>query len=78
MAISKAPKKDPVDQFIKGAPDAQSDQANVPGQQNKRPITITFDPALLAQLDAAAKRIGISRSAAFAVAVSQWLGIEHS
>lgn len=76
MGLTKAPKK-PVapgaaDKFISGAPDAQAPTPEA--SQNKKPITITFDPVLLAQLDAAAKRMGISRSSALAVAVSQWLG----
>lgn len=82
MALTKAPKKLPADAaaaFINRAPDAPSAgmrPAAADPSQNKKPITITFDPVLLAQLDAAAKRMGISRSSALAVAVSQWLGIE--
>lgn len=80
MALTKAPKK-PVsagaaEKFISGAPDSPTHEAAPEAAQNKRPITITFDPALLARLDAAAKRMGISRSSALAVAVSQWLGNE--
>lgn len=85
MAITKAPSK-PIpataDQFINRAPDAPTKPvaSEVPTDhsQNKKPITITFDPVLLAQLDQASKRMGISRSAAFAVAVSKWLGIDHA
>lgn len=87
MALTKAPKKadaDAAEQYISNAPDAGAKASRPVGRpatdlevsQNKKPITITFDPALLAQLDAAAKRIGISRSSALAVAVSKWLGIE--
>ncbi|RBB31876.1 hypothetical protein DPV79_40160 [Burkholderia reimsis] len=82
MGLTKAPKKPPTDataQFINRAPDAPTrseQQSPAEVSQNKKPITITFDPVLLAQLDAAAKRIGISRSSALAVAVSKWLGIE--
>lgn len=78
MALTKAPKKPAAtgaaDKFISGAPDAPARQEPAAeASQNKKPITITFDPVLLAQLDAAAKRMGISRSSALAVAVSQWL-----
>lgn len=83
MALTKAPKKpatDAVADFINRAPDAGAEAtkpaAAPEASQNKKPITITFDPVLLAQLDAAAKRMGISRSSALAVAVSRWLGIE--
>lgn len=83
MALTKAPKKPPADaaaEFINRAPDAPAHPANqavaAEISQNKKPITITFDPVLLGQLDAAAKRMGISRSSALAVAVSRWLGIE--
>ncbi|MFL9999208.1 hypothetical protein PQR34_45090 [Paraburkholderia sediminicola] len=80
MALTKAPKKpapDAAAEFINRAPDATAGASTAPeASQNKKPITITFDPVLLAQLDAAAKRMGISRSSALAVAVSRWLGIE--
>jgi hypothetical protein len=82
MSITKAPKKPQTDataDFINRAPDAAAISAAsqpVEVSQNKKPITITFDPVLLAQLDAAARRMGISRSSALAVAVSRWLGIE--
>jgi len=82
MALTKAPKKPATDaaaEFINRAPDATAGASKEPApeaSQNKKPITITFDPVLLAQLDGAAKRMGISRSSALAVAVSRWLGIE--
>lgn len=81
MAFIKTPKQPAsgaADQYISKAPDSSAKAvAQIPEvAQNKKPITITFDPTLLAQLDAAARRIGISRSAALAVAVSKWLGID--
>lgn len=75
MSLTKTPKKaQDAAAFIGGAPDAQTSPGE--GQQNKKPITITFDPVLLEKLDQAAKRKGLSRSSAMAVAVAQWLGIE--
>lgn len=81
MALTKAPLKPTpgaAETFISGAPDATVTPATAEATQNKRPITITFDPVLLGQLDAAAKRMGISRSSAMAVAVSRWLGLDHA
>ncbi|WP_334033700.1 ribbon-helix-helix domain-containing protein [Burkholderia gladioli] len=80
MALTKAPKKlttpasNSAERFINGAPDAPGQARSQEMSPNKKPITLTFDPVLLAELDATAKSMGLSRSAAFAVAVSQWLG----
>lgn len=66
MAINEA------QQVSKSVEQAPAD----PVSQNKKPYTISFDPVLWEELGAAAKRKGISRSSALAVAVSQWLGIK--
>ena len=50
MALTKAPKKpapDAAAEFINRAPDATAGASTAPeASQNKKPITITFDPAL--------------------------------
>lgn len=77
MGLTKPPKKDKdaADSFISGAPDSQTSQDDVV-KEKRRAISITVDPDLLDRLDAAAKQRGITRSAAFAVAVSSWLGVD--
>jgi len=77
MGLTKLPKKDADDSFISGAPDSQTGQTDVV-KEKRRAISITVDPDLLDRLDAAAKQRGITRSAAFAVAVSSWLGVDNS
>ena len=65
MAIAKNPNRNQMasgereaQAFISGAGKAEAEQ-----DQNKRPIMIRIDPEILARVDAAAKRLGISRSA---------------
>lgn len=43
----------------------------------KTPISLTIDPAILAALDRKAGALGISRAAAFAVAVSRFIAAEE-
>lgn len=79
MALQKKPKA-PADNpgfsaesFIKGAPDAgaghQAD-ASADEEANRKQISLTIDRALLKKVDVWAKRKGMSRAAAFALAVS--------
>ncbi len=62
MAIAKKPRRQPAiaderaaERFISGA--------GTPKAGHRIPTTLRFDPDLLARIDAAAKRRGISRSA---------------
>jgi predicted HicB family RNase H-like nuclease len=66
MAISKNPMKknqvtleENAEAFISGA--ASTTEAEQ--EQNKKPIMVRIAPALLARIDNASKRLGISRSA---------------
>lgn len=74
MAIAKKPgsnqAKTPeakAEQFISGAANPQpAPTTTAPGEGDdgkRKPAMIRFDPALLARVDAAARRRGISRSA---------------
>ena len=67
MAIAKNPKRitksegeSDAQAFISGAGNKTKDELP---KQNKEPIMIRIDPALLRRIDHAAKRLGISRSA---------------
>lgn len=77
MGPTTLPRRDAADSFSSGGPDSQTGQPDVE-KEKRRAISITVDPALLDRLDAAAKKRGITRSAAFAVAVSSWLGVDKS
>jgi predicted HicB family RNase H-like nuclease len=66
MAIAKNPKRNQIEKrdqeaeaFISGAGQQTEDEP----AQNKKPIMVRVDPAMLERLDRAAKRLGISRSA---------------
>ncbi|WP_232439412.1 hypothetical protein [Burkholderia ubonensis] len=72
-----------IDQFIGGAPDAaaseppnQVEPARAAGRRKKETISLGIDPALLARVDAAADRLGVSRAAAFAMAASRFVDAE--
>src|SRR3546814_7986241 len=88
MAIARKPNskhKSPMDEaaadaFIAGAakPKAapiatEADEAGQGAEPRKSPVMLRFDRALLAKVDAAAKRRGISRSAWIKFAVSRAL-----
>lgn len=42
----------------------------------KKPISLTIDPAILAQLDRKARALGLSRAGAFSLAVSRFIAQE--
>jgi hypothetical protein len=81
-----------IDAFIQGAPDAvpaPTAQAPVaarpaaapiaepaPKASRKQGISVTMQPALLAQLDDTAQRMGLSRAAAISLAVSRLVASE--
>jgi len=69
---SKAPEA-AADAFVGGAPDAKPVR---PLRGNKAQITLTIDPDLLDQLDAAAKRMRLSRAALIAFWLNQKLAEE--
>jgi hypothetical protein len=81
MAIAKIPQRKPgvptaeaaAAKFIGGAgtkPPLALEDDNTPG---RKPVMIRFDPVLLARVDKAAKRSGISRSAWVQYTLSQSL-----
>lgn len=76
MALTKRPNTKPAldaEKFIAGAPDAGAAHQAEPIEQAKakrEQISLTIDPALLAKVDAWAKRKGMSRAAAFAFAAA--------
>lgn len=66
MAIQKKPQAivttdSAVEKFINAAPDGQSKKGVIKGK--KQQITITMDPSLIEQIDAAAAENGQSRAA---------------
>ena len=72
MAITKKPTAAPqagadADRFIEGAPDAPARPGVVRGQ--RRQITLTIAPELLAQVDVIAQRMGQSRAAFINMAI---------
>ncbi|KVR30728.1 hypothetical protein WK15_05965 [Burkholderia ubonensis] len=83
MAITKRPdarNAAAIDQFIGGAPDAAASESSsqvgltrAPVRRKKETISLGIDPALLARVDAAADRLGISRAAAIAMAVARFV-----
>ena len=91
MAIARKPNSKPkppmdeaaADAFIAGAakPEAapiaaEADEAGQGAEPRKSPVMLRFDRALLAKVDAAAKRRGISRSAWIQFTVSRALDAE--
>lgn len=71
--------------FIAGAPDAgrAAPSAAAPSADllssggRKKPISLTIDGKILAQLDKKAAALGLSRAAAFALAVSRFIAAEE-
>lgn len=66
MAIAKNPKRNinastdkEAEAFISGA----GQKTDTDQEQNKKPIMVRVDPDILARIDRAAKRLGLSRSA---------------
>lgn len=70
-----------VEEFISGAPDGKGKiaQPAEPEQTSarKKAISMTVEPALLARVDRAAKRLGVSRAAAFSLALSRFADAEE-
>ncbi|RQT09807.1 CopG family transcriptional regulator [Burkholderia contaminans] len=83
MAITKRPdarKAAAIEQFIGSAPDSLAPAASTDAaqsrtqvRQKKETISLGIDPTLLARVDAVATRLGVSRAAAFALAVSRFV-----
>jgi hypothetical protein len=70
MAITKLAKRNQLDAFIEGAPDAKK----VPKLRGrKKPITLTFPPDLLDRFDAAAAKHDRSRASMLVIVVRDWL-----
>lgn len=84
----KPAQDDALDKFVQAAPDAGSTPrapspaaAALPadliaGGGRKKPISLTIDPKILAQLDAVSGKLGISRAAAFSLAVTRFIAAE--
>lgn len=84
----KPTQEDALDKFVQAAPDAGSTaRAPAPAAAvlpadliaaggRKKPISLTMDPKILAQLDVKAAELGLSRAAAFALAVSRFIAAE--
>jgi hypothetical protein len=73
------------DEFISAAPDGGGSAAAAPAQPaadvlssgaRKKPISLTIDAKILAELDRKAGKLGLSRAAAFALAVSRFIAAE--
>lgn len=83
MGITPAPKKDRTDkeadkaaeEIIGKAPDAGAPK-RVAGK--KQQISLTIEPTLLEQLDEVAGSLGVSRAAAFSLAVSRFVQQEKN
>jgi hypothetical protein len=73
MAITKLAKRNQVDVFIGGAPDAPK-APKLRGR--KKPITLTFPPDLLDRFDAAAAKHDRSRASMLVIVVRDWLDRE--
>ncbi len=79
MTIIKKPKKpDAADAFIAGAPDASRPATKAPPTTGvmrgaRRQIALTFPPATIDQIDATAKRFGMTRAGYINRAVVQAL-----
>ncbi len=77
MAIAQRPKskqptapQDKAEAFIAGATTKQGD-ISLSAEEAKIVTTLRFDPALLRQIDAAAKKRGVSRTAWIMMAASR-------
>jgi hypothetical protein len=83
MPLVKVPKKsdsDQIDDFINSAPDGPLSKKKINEIRSKRyrkgnkaQITLTFDDALLDQIEFQAKRMGLNRTAFISLAVTQFL-----
>ena len=71
--------------FINGAPDATPKSTPAPARSldtsfesggRKKPISLTIEPNILAELDRVARGLGLSRAAAFSLAVSRFIAQE--
>lgn len=80
MALAQRPKRKPdpaaIDAVIGRAPDVRSAPPPaaepVESKENKKQISITVDPSLLALVDATAKGMHMSRASAFSQALAMW------
>jgi hypothetical protein len=94
MALTKRPPRLDADTFISGAPDAKGQgaapapavspaptrapAATPAASSRKQAISLTIAPALLARVDNAAERLGLSRAAAIALALSRFVDGEDA
>jgi hypothetical protein len=79
MAIDKKPKRQQTDIASEKAAESFIAGAERPSAKRERkiPILVRFDPHILARVDQAAKRKGISRSAWIQFMVSRALEVEE-
>lgn len=79
-ALKPGVTEDQVSALINAAPDAKPNApapALVPKGGRKKPISLTIDAHILAALDNKAAALGLSRAAAFALAVSRFIAAEE-
>lgn len=75
--------EDQVQALIGAAPDAKPSATSTPAPAlvpkggRKKPISLTIDAHILAALDNKAAALGLSRAAAFALAVSRFIAAEE-
>jgi hypothetical protein len=63
-----------LDAYISGAPDSGvARKAAKPPKQNKKQISLTIDPELLAMMDEKAGKLGMARAAAIVLACRQFI-----
>ncbi|KLU21082.1 hypothetical protein EOS_38100 [Caballeronia mineralivorans PML1(12)] len=79
MTITKRPavaNATTIEEFIGRAPDAGRGSAAEPVKRRKETISLGIDPALLARIDRHSSRLGISRAATIALAMSRFIEME--
>lgn len=79
MAITKRPPKKSAEMFIQAAPDAEKAPPVVKGVMagNQRQITVAMPPELVDRIDAAAKKLSITRASFIKMAISRAIEAEQ-
>jgi hypothetical protein len=79
MSITKKPSTKSADLFIQAAPDASESTPMLRGVRvgNQRQITVAMPPELLDRIDAAAKKLAITRASFIKMAVSRAIEAEQ-
>ena len=79
MSITKKPASKSAEMFIQAAPDASKSSPTVKGVMagNQRQITIAMPPELVDRMDAAAKKLAITRASFIKMAISRAIEAEQ-